>query len=350
MNQQASERVLVTGATGFVGHHLVLRLLREGFTVRAAVRNLILGEQLKRRLGDIEPAAHNIELVRLELEDETGWVEAMHDVNYVHHLASPLPFKLPNDKDALIAPTMNGFMRVLNAARNEIGMKRVVVTSSAAAVTFGWRNYRPDPLDETHWTDPDCLSRNTAHSRAASIAERAAWDWVQSDGDGLSMTTILPAVTLGPMMAPRLPASARLIQGLMSRPLPALPRVGVIVSDARDVADAHFAAMTSPRADGRRFLVGDAFLTIKDICEVLAETFPAHASRFNRPVAPDMLVRAARGFWPGLNHFLIELGKVRTISTERLQNDLGITPRPARQSIKDTARSLETHKLVSLPG
>ncbi len=334
------ERALVTGATGFLGNYLTLRLLEEGFVVRAAVRSLERGQKLKTMLTRLTPAAEGLELARIDLTDDAGWVEAMDGVNYAHHLAAPLPHKAPGDLDALVAPTRDGMLRVLNAARNEIGMKRVIATSSSAAASYGWQDFRPNPVNESHWTDPDYLPGNTPHSRAATIAERSAWEWVRNEGQGLSLTTILPGLILGPVMSPKLPASAYLLKQLMQLRCPAVPRFGFIVTDVRDTAEAHLAAMTSAKADGRRFLVGSGFLTTLEISEVLAQTFPDLAHRFARREAPDFVTRLAASVWPGLRYFLPELNKVRAISTQRLENDLGVFPRPARETVRDAAMSL----------
>src|SRR5574338_156021 len=133
----AGEMVLVTGGTGFIGSHCIVQLLQQGYQVRTTVRNLAREEEVREmvRVAGVEPGVQ-LEFFAADLMKDDGWAEAVAGCTYVLHVASPFPSGVPKHEDDLIIPARDGALRVLRAAR-DAGVKRVVLTSSFAAIGYG---------------------------------------------------------------------------------------------------------------------------------------------------------------------------------------------------------------------
>lgn len=244
--------VLVTGGSGFIGSHCILQLLAGGHRVRTTVRNLKREGELRALLkrGGAEPG-ERLSFYAADLESDTGWREASAGCDYVLHVASPFPATSPKDENELIVPAREGALRVLRAAR-DAGVKRVVLTSSFAAIGYG-RPPQQKPFDETDWTDPNGEGVYP-YVKSKTLAERAAWDFIAAEGRGLELSVVNPVAVLGPVLAPDYSTSIMVVQRLMDGAVPGCPQLTLGVVDVRDVADLHIRAMTDPAAKGERFL------------------------------------------------------------------------------------------------
>src|SRR5579863_4505357 len=150
----AMSTVLVTGGSGFIGSRSILQLLAAGHRVRTTVRNLNREGEVRAMLrqGGAEPV-DGLSFIAADLESDAGWAEAAAGCEFVLHVASPFPASVPKHEDELIVPAREGALRVLRASRGA-GVKRVVLTSSFAAVGYG-QGQRDTPYNETNWTNPD---------------------------------------------------------------------------------------------------------------------------------------------------------------------------------------------------
>jgi len=173
-------------------------------------------------------------------------------------------------------------------------------------------------MDRAGWTDP--ADDNTAYIRSKAVAERAAWDFV-ADGGPLELTTVVPVGIFGPTLGPHLSTSVQIVRSMLTGDEQPLPAQYFGVVDVRDVADAHLRAMTADDAAGRRFLV---------VADEPALSF-AELARMLGVAAED----DTRG-----------LGDRPQISNAQVKRLLGWQPRPLRQTIDDTARSLRDLGLV----
>ncbi len=337
-------KVLVTGASGFIGSHTILALLADGHEVRGTLRSIAKGEALLKTLSAFAGEKISVEFKEAELTSDNGWAEAVAGCEYVLHVASPVPAILPKDHNKLIIPARDGVLRVLKVARADGGVRRVVMTSSVAAISYGWADKLPETLTEDDWTDPDNLKDNTAYTRSKAIAERAAWDYVTGEGSGLELATINPSVVLGPVMSGDFSASVQVVSQLMEGRLPAMPNVGFQIVDVRDVADAHVRAMTNPAAAGQRFAITEDFLWFTEVATVLREAYPDR--KLPKGTLPDFVVRLLTRINPALNQITPDLGKRRFASNEKAKNLLGWAPRKPKASILASAASLIKHDVV----
>jgi len=331
--------VLVTGGSGFIGSHAILQLLAAGHAVRTTVRSLRREPEVRALLksGGAEPGPR-LAFFEADLTQDAGWREAVAGCDFVLHVASPFPPGVPKSDDELIVPARDGALRVLRAS-SEAGVKRVVMTSSFAAVGYG-HPPRTTPFTEADWSDPE--SKETGpYPKSKTIAERAAWDFVSSEGRGLELAVVNPVGVLGPVLGPDFSTSILMIQRFMDGAVPGCPRLWFGLVDVRDVADLHLRAMTDSAARGERFIASasDA-VEMVEIARVLRSRLGSAASRVPTRKVPDFLVRLAALRDPAIRTVLPELGKMKRVSSEKARRLLGWVPRPYEESVVDTARSL----------
>lgn len=333
-------RVLVTGGSGFIAAYVILALLREGHEVRATLRDMAREGQARAQLaaGGARPGAA-LSFHRADLLADDGWAAALAGCDYALHVASPVPAGLvADDEAALIAVAREGTVRVLKAAR-AAGVRRVVVTSSFAAVGYGHAP-RTGPYDERDWTAPDGAGVD-AYTRSKTLAERAAWDFIAGEGAGMEMATVNPVVVLGPALGPDMSASLDLIRALLEGAMPATPRLYLGLVDVRDVADLHLKAMTAPEAAGERFLAtAGAALSLHEMAKVLRAGLGPAARRVPRLQLPDVMVRLAALALPMARLAVPRLGIRRDAANAKARDMLGWSPRPAEEAILATAESL----------
>jgi len=332
-------KVLVTGGSGFIGSHCILQLLAAGHEVRTTVRSLKREGDVRALLkeGGAEPGAR-LSFFAADLEKDAGWAEAVAGCEYVLHVASPLPPSLPKNEDELIVPAREGTLRVLRASR-DAGVKRVVQTSSFAAIGYGHPE-RKTPFDETTWTDPNAGDVQP-YTKSKTLAERAAWDFIAREGGNLELAVVNPVGVFGPVLGPDYSTSILLVQRLMDGAMPGCPRLYFGVVDVRDVADLHVRAMTAPAAKGERFLaVAGDFMSILEIAKVLKGHMGAFARRVPTRQLPDWLVRLAAMRDPAVKLILPELGKKKNATNEKARRLLGWAPRSNEEAIVATAESL----------
>jgi nucleoside-diphosphate-sugar epimerase len=331
--------ILVTGGSGFIGSHCILQLLGAGHQVRTTVRSLKREGEVRAMLkqGGAEPG-DRLSFIAADLENDAGWAEAVIGCEYVLHVASPFPAGVPKNEDELIVPAREGALRVLRAARGA-GVKRVVVTSSFAAIGYGHAPQQA-PFNENDWTNPNG-GNVTAYAKSKTIAERAAWDFVAKEGGGLELSVVNPVGVFGPVLGPDYSTSILLVQRLMDGAMPGVPRLSFGVVDVRDVVDLHIRAMTDPAAKGERFLaIAGDFMSILEIAKVLKGHMGAAAKRVPTRVLPNWLVRLATLRDPAVKQIVPELGKVKNASNEKAKRMLGWAPRSNEEAIVATAESL----------
>ena len=330
--------VLVTGGTGFIAQHCMLALLNAGYRVRTTIRSPGREAEVRAHLkvGGVD-AGKRLSFVHADLTDDRGWPEAAAGCDYVMHGASPTPSGDQTREEEWIEPAVNGNLRVLRAAR-DAGVKRVVLTSAFGAIGVGHKPDHRRPFDETDWSD---LNGNVApYQKSKTLAERAAWDFVAREGNGLELAAVNPVAVYGPVLGADYSHSIRLIANMLEGQ-PGCINVSSCCVDVRDVADLHLRAMTDPAAKGERFLatVGESMWMV-EIAELLRQRLGKAAEKVSTQVWPDEQVRIAgetnaqlKGVVPLLNYDMSATGR----KAERL---LGWTPRSREEAILSCAESL----------
>ena len=337
--------VLVTGGSGFIASHTILQLLAAGHKVRTTVRNLSREGEVRAMLrnGGAEPS-DQLSFVPAELMSDAGWPAAVSGCEYVLHMASPFPSQVPKDENELIVPAREGALRVLRASR-DAGVKRVVLTSSFAAVGYGHAE-REAVFTEKDWTNPSGADV-MPYTKSKTLAERAAWDLIDCEVAGLELAVVNPVAVFGPVLGPDYATSILLVEKMLEGTLPGVPRICLGVVDVRDVADLHLRAMTNPAAKGERFLaVAGDFMWLLEIARELKERMGERAKRVPTRQLPDWLVRLARFKDPAVKQIIPELGKWKNATSQKAQSVLGWSPRSREESVVVTAESLMKLGLV----
>jgi nucleoside-diphosphate-sugar epimerase len=330
--------VLVTGGTGFLGGWCNAELLRRGYAVRTTVRDLDRADDVRSSVAAAGAEADGrLSIVAADLGADDGWADAVAGCDYVLHVASPFPPAQPKDPDELIVPARDGALRVLRASL-DAGVKRVVMTSSVAAVRHGRPPSASAPYDESDWTDPEDVKR-TPYVRSKTIAERAAWDHVREVGAVDRLTTVNPGAIIGPVLSSDRSYSLQVIERLLNG-MPAMPRLGFVFVDVRDVADLQIRAMTDPAAGGERFLAVDRFLWMQDVGQILRDRLGPAAAKVPTRVAPNLLIRAMALLDPDVRSVVGDLGESAAYTADKAKTALGWSPRPVEDSIADTGQSL----------
>jgi nucleoside-diphosphate-sugar epimerase len=331
--------VLVTGGSGFIGSYCILQLLASGHQVRTTVRNLSREGEVRATLRQAgADAGERLQFFAADLTSDAGWAPATAGCDYVLHVASPLPGGATRHEDDLIVPARDGALRALRAAR-DAGVKRVVMTSSFAAIGYG-HPMRSEPFDETVWTD--LAGADIApYTKSKTLAERAAWDFIAREGGSLELSVVNPVVVFGPVLGADYSTSVLILKRMLDGGLPGAPKLYFGLVDVRDVADLHLKAMTHPAARGERFLAlaGD-FMSVLQIAQVLRKHLGAAAARAPTRQLPSWLLRLAAFAVPLVRQVAPELDKVKNATNEKARRLLGWAPRSNEECIIAAAQSL----------
>lgn len=332
-----SERVLVTGGSGYLGSHCIVSLLRQGHQVRTTVRSLSKADDVRRLVTNGGQSAEGLEFAVADLTADSGWPEAVADCSRVLHVASPFPLAVPKEPNDLIVPAREGTLRVLRAAA-DAAVARVVVTSSFAAIGYG-HPALGRPFTEDDWTDLQGPRPVAPYPQSKTIAERAAWDFA-AQHPTLDLSVVNPVGILGPPLGSDIGTSVAMVSRLLDG-MPGVPNVRLGLVDVRDVADLQVLAMSRPEAAGERFLaVSGHFVTLADVGRILRSELGEQARKVPTRVLPDWLVRLVGKVDPGVGQLATELGLDRDATAEKARRVLGWSPRPLSVTLVDTVAAL----------
>ncbi|MEV0204780.1 NAD-dependent epimerase/dehydratase family protein [Streptomyces sp. NPDC050788] len=337
------ELVLVTGGSGYIAGWAVVELLRRGYDVRTTVRSADREHTVTEAVSSEVDPAGRLGFAICDLTSDEGWDDALKGVDRVLHMASPLGLS-SDGPDAMIAAARGGTLRVLRAA-TAAGVRRVVMTSAANAASPS--SYATEGVtDETLWTDPEDPTL-IPYRRSKTLAERAAWEFIESHDGPTELTTVLPGAVFGPVLTPDTTGSVGIVGRMVSGRMSGIPRIGLEIVDVRDLVDVHLRAMTSPAAAGQRLLATGEFLWMADMARTLREGLGEHGRRVPTRQVPDVVIRLLARFRdPSLREITPALGRRNRHSTEKARTLLDWQPRPARRTVLDCAESLIAHGAV----
>ena len=333
------KKVLVTGASGFIAEHCIIELLKNGYSVKGSLRTMSREQEVRDAIKT-EIDDSNLEFCKLDLLDDAGWEDAMRDCDYLMHVASPFVIEDPKDENELIKPAKEGTLRALNAAK-KAGIKRVVLTSSVAAVNS---HMKSGTSDHTTWTNINS-KYVTPYQKSKTIAEKAAWDFYnnQDNSNKMELAVINPGGVMGPQLGNDLGgASTQIVSQLISGKFPMIPALSFPFIDVRDVAILHLKAMTTPDADGKRFIAAHSKPTwMYEVAEVLSA---AGYEKIKLKKAPSFMLKLIGLFDNKTKSLVPMLDKYVPCDNSQTVKILNWEPMPWEQAFIEHAKSIETIK------
>ncbi len=328
------KKILLTGISGFLGSHTAIQLLNKGYHVTGTMRNLNRKNSIRSIISSHTDQVNNLTIIEADLMDN-GWKKRMEDKDYVMHIASPFPRTLPKHEDDLIIPAREGALKILRGA-TETGVRRVVMTSSSGAITYGVSKQKT--FNENDWTDVSNKKDTTPYFRSKTIAEKAAWDFMKENQSKLELTVINPSLITGPILEKDYGSSGELIKKMMDGAMPALPDIGFPTIDVRSVAEAHILAMESEKARGERIICSGEYYTVSQMADMIRPLYPQ--LKIPKRKLPNLGVKIFALFDKEARTILIDLGTRRKLDNSKAKNLLGWKPIDGKEGVLSMAQSM----------
>jgi dihydroflavonol-4-reductase len=332
------KNVLITGASGYIGKHITLQLLNQGYGVRASVRNLAksaeVRDAVRPHLLDSSNLDSRLTFVELDLEKDSGWGVALQGIDVLMHTASPFPLASPKDENDLIRPAVDGTLRALKAAKSS-GVKRVILTSSMAAIYGRELSTGVSEYDETMWTDVTHPVGRGAYTKSKTLAEKAAWDYIKSDAPEIALTTINPVLVLGTPLDKNFGSSISVVERILKGSDPMLPDLKFAIVDVRDVAKMHVDAIKIEETKGERILSSSETKSFVEIAKYLKSIYPQ--SKVKTTQAPTAIIKLLSIFDGTIKTILPQLGKPMKINNAKAKRLMGMNFIPVEVTLRDSA-------------
>ncbi|KAL2628833.1 hypothetical protein R1flu_013519 [Riccia fluitans] len=267
--------IVVTGANGFIASWIVKFLLERGYTVSGTVRNPDDTAKVGHLL-ELPGAKQHLTLHKADLLADGAFDQIVQGADSIFHTASPYIVKGITDPEAqLLSPAIKGTLNVLQSAAKAPSVKRVVLTSSVAAVVYNRKHRGPEVVvDESWWSDPDYCTENKGwYQKSKTVAEKQAWDFVKDKH--FDLVVINPAMVVGPLLQNTLNTSCELILDMLKGAIKEYANAAFGYVNVKDVALAHVLAFENPTAEGR-YILAERVLHYEDVVEILKKIAPGY--------------------------------------------------------------------------
>lgn len=303
------QSVVVTGASGFIAKHVIVKLLNAGFAVRGTIRDAKKGAGIYQAIEGVcaPDVAKNLDLFECDLLYGEGWSQVFSGADILMHLATVVPDREPKDPDSVIRPAIEGTERVMRYAA-VAGVKRVVLTSSIAAIGYG--QHKPGKLIKLgadNWTDVEGLKGTWAYPKAKTLSEKRAWSLAKESS--MNLTVVCPSMVLGPAVDADTSASLEIVKRMMNGQVPILPPGGMSVVDVRDVAQIHVDALGNDKSDKKRIIASAQYISFLEVADILRSAYPD--GKFPSLTAPVWLMKMAGKFDRTIKQVAHDLETVR---------------------------------------
>ncbi|KAF9889077.1 methylglyoxal reductase (NADPH-dependent) gre2 [Aspergillus nanangensis] len=333
-------KVLLTGANGFIGSHILDALLRHGLQVTAVVRSELKATQVRRDFPATEDQLNFVIVPDISAPGAyTKILKADPSVQYIIHTASPLNYSLGKTVEDFVNPAVRGTREILEAAAQYgCNVQRVVVTGSFAAIgnpedmQGGGKVYTSQDWNPVTAEKLDARNPRLAYWFSKTLAERAAWAFMDECKRSFDLVVLNPPMVYGPLRhtvesLEELNVTTYNIwrDFLNASPDHPLPHEWVHADiDVRDLAETHYNALFSQAASNKRYLVTRGRICNQEIADILRETIPELRDRV--PVGEPGVSSLPR------DAFDVDGGAA--------MEDLQLTVRPAADTFRDLGKQL----------
>ena len=328
------EKVLVTGSTGFIGLHCIHQLIEKGYSVNGTLRSKSREEEVRSSLKKANLSDANLSLYECDLMSDDGWEKAIDGCDYVLHIASPFINGLPDHEDDLIKPALTGTQRILNLSATNPQIKKIIITSSFAAVgdTFNGQTV----FNESDWSDPN-NNKISAYNKSKTLAEKSAWDFMESN-PSFKLTVINPVGVIGPMLSDDIGTSNLFVKKILDGSTPGNPGLHIGFVDVRDVARAHVDSIKNEKSDNKRIILSKDEIWVSELSEIL-RNLGYKAPKRN---IPKWLISVLSVFDKQLGGLIPMIGKVRNIESSIFSEVFDWELISIEESAKVTAEQLKS--------
>ena len=339
-----SEKVLLTGISGWIAKHTTIELLNSGYEVLGTVRNETLIEQTKDTISKYAPI-NKLSFIKLDLIKDDGWNDAAKGCKYIFHIASPFPIKVSNNRESLLPPAVDGTLRVLNAGINA-GVDQIVKTSSIVAMFRKPNRTNPYTFGEQDWTDENWVEGVNDYFLSKTKAERVAWELMESKGLKNKLTTICPGGVFGDALDKKGGTSIEYVRQFMAGKFPGAPKFAVLISDVKDIAKAHVACIGNEKVGGRRLIVGKEVKKLVELSQLMAEAMPAYAKKLPKKELPNFMVKLISYLDSSAKMMIPDLGILMQTDPSYAEELLGFKFKDAKDCMAENAKSVVRLGLV----
>jgi len=339
-----TDKVLLTGISGWIAKHTAIELLNKGYEVLGTVRNKDLINPTKETIKK-HASIENLSFIELDLLKNDGWDEAAKGCKYIFHIASPFPMKVSRDREFLLPVAVDGTLRVLNAGINA-GVEQIIKTSSIVAMFRKPNRSNPYTFGENDWTDENWIEGVNDYFLSKTKAEKAAWELMESKGLKSKLTTINPGGVFGDALDKKGGTSIEYVRQFLKGKFPGAPKFAVLISDVKDIAKAHVACIGNNKVGGRRLIVGKEVKKLVELSQLMAEAMPEYAKKLPKKELPNFMVKLISYIDSSAKMMIPDLGILMQTDTSYAEELLGFKFKPAKDCITENAKSVVQLGLV----
>ena len=339
-----TDKVLLTGISGWIAKHTAIELLNKGYEVLGTVRNKDLIDQTKETIKKHAPI-EKLSFIELDLLKDDGWDEAAKGCKYIFHIASPFPMKVSRDREFLLPVAVDGTLRVLNAGINA-GVEQIIKTSSIVAMFRKPNRSNPYTFGENDWTDENWIEGVNDYFLSKTKAEKAAWELMESKGLKSKLTTINPGGVFGDALDKKGGTSIEYVRQFLKGKFPGAPKFAVLISDVKDIAKAHVACIGNNKVGGRRLIVGKEVKKLVELSQLMAEAMPEYAKKLPKKELPNFMVKLISYIDSSAKMMIPDLGILMQTDTSYAEELLGFKFKPSKDCITENAKSVVQLGLV----